>query len=87
MKSRQGVGRRRGAGRAFFGHSRLDDVKKAITVRMINPVKYPEKYKLYNKKSGGGVLLFGPPGTGKTMIARAIACEVGAKFYVIKART
>ena len=62
----------------------LDDVKKAITVRMINPVKYPEKYRLYNKKSGGGVLLFGPPGTGKTMIARAIACEVGAKFYVIK---
>lgn len=43
----------------------LDDVKKAITTRMINPVKYPEKYKLYNKKSGGGVLLFGPARDGQ----------------------
>ncbi|MCD8308283.1 MAG: ATP-binding protein [Clostridia bacterium] len=62
----------------------LEDVKKAITTRMINPIKYPDKYKLYNKKSGGGVLLYGPPGTGKTMIAKAIACEVGAKFYPVK---
>jgi Holliday junction DNA helicase RuvB len=62
----------------------LDDVKHTITVRMLNPLKYPEKYAAYGKKTGGGVLLFGPPGTGKTMIARAIAGEVGAKFYVIK---
>ena len=48
----------------------LDEVKKAITIRMINPVKYPDKYKLYQKKTGGGVLLYGPPGTGKTMIAK-----------------
>ncbi len=62
----------------------LEDVKKAIRIRMINPYLYPEKYKLYNKKTGGGVLLYGPPGTGKTMIAKAIACEVGAKFYAVK---
>jgi transitional endoplasmic reticulum ATPase len=62
----------------------LDEVKKAITIRMINPIKYPDKYKMYGKKTGGGVLLYGPPGTGKTMIAKAIANEVGAKFYAVK---
>ncbi len=69
---------------SFADVAGLEDVKKAITIRMINPVKYPEKYKMYGKKTGGGVLLYGPPGTGKTMIAKAIANEVGAKFYAVK---
>ncbi|MBR5191790.1 MAG: ATP-binding protein [Clostridia bacterium] len=63
----------------------LDEVKRTITIRMINPLKHPEAYQLYGKKTGGGVLLYGPPGTGKTMIAKAIAHEVGAVFYAIKA--
>ncbi len=69
---------------SFADVAGLEDVKKAITIKMINPVKYPEKYRLYGKKTGGGVLLYGPPGTGKTMIAKAIANEVGAKFYAVK---
>lgn len=62
----------------------LEDVKESIRMLMINPIKYPDKYALYGKKTGGGVLLYGPPGTGKTMIAKAIAKEVGATFYAVK---
>lgn len=62
----------------------LDQVKKSIYTRMILPLKHPDKYGLYKKKTGGGVLLYGPPGTGKTTIAKAIANEVGASFFLVK---
>lgn len=62
----------------------LDDVKKAVTERIILPRKYPDVYKRFKKKAGGGILMYGPPGTGKTFIARATAGEVGAKFYSVK---
>lgn len=62
----------------------LDDVKKAITERIILPRKYPEVYKRFKKSAGGGILMYGPPGTGKTFVARATAGEVGAKFYSVK---
>ncbi len=62
----------------------LEEVKKSIKTRFILPIIKPEIYKKYKKKVGGGMLLYGPPGTGKTMISKAIANEVGAKFYAIK---
>lgn len=62
----------------------LDEVKKTVSRIIINPIKYPNIYSKFRKKKGGGFLLYGLPGTGKTMIAKAIANEVNAKFYPIK---
>ena len=62
----------------------LENVKAAIRTRIIKPREHPEVYKALNKKPGGGVLMYGPPGTGKTMIAQAIANEVGAVFFDVK---
>lgn len=58
----------------------LDDVKKEINLKIIKPLLNPDLYKMYGKKVGGGILLYGPPGCGKTFIARATAGEIDAKF-------
>lgn len=63
----------------------LKDVKDAVINKVILPLIKPELYEGYDKKNGGGLLLYGPPGTGKTMIAAAIAKEIGAKFCSIGA--
>lgn len=58
----------------------LDNVKKEINLKIIKPLENPEIYAKYGKKVGGGILLYGPPGCGKTFIARATAGEINAKF-------
>lgn len=62
----------------------LDNVKEVVRVKVLLPLQHPEVFDGYVRKSGGGVLLYGPPGTGKTMIAAAIANEIGAKFCSVK---
>ena len=58
----------------------LDTAKEIIKQLIIYPFKYPEIYRTFNKSSGGGVLFYGAPGCGKTLIAKAIAEETGAHF-------
>ena len=58
----------------------LEEVKKQITRRIVTPFKKPSLFAKYRRKAGGGVLLFGPPGCGKTLLARATAGECEARF-------
>nr|WP_315248285.1 AAA family ATPase [uncultured Flavobacterium sp.] len=61
----------------------MEFVKKEIELKIIKPLQHPELYKAYGKKIGGGILLYGPPGCGKTYIAKATAGQVNAKFISV----
>ena len=58
----------------------MENVKKEIDLKIIKPLLHPDLYKAYGKKTGGGILLYGPPGCGKTYIAKATAGQVNARF-------
>lgn len=58
----------------------MEQVKKEIELKILRPLLHPELYKAYGKKTGGGILLYGPPGCGKTFIAKATAGEVNVPF-------
>ncbi|MDX1614467.1 MAG: ATP-binding protein [Candidatus Promineifilaceae bacterium] len=62
----------------------LDNVKKIIHKRIILPLLRPDVYQRYGRASGGGVLLYGPPGCGKTMLARATAGECKLPFLNVR---
>ncbi|UPL49737.1 ATP-binding protein [Hymenobacter sublimis] len=58
----------------------MESIKEEIRLKIIHPLQFPELYKAYGKAAGGGMLLYGPPGCGKTYLARATAGEVQASF-------
>ena len=59
----------------------MADAKAAIRERVVLPLREPEKAAALGIKAGGGVLLYGPPGNGKTLFGKAIAHEIAAPFF------
>ncbi|GAA4875363.1 ATP-binding protein [Pseudonocardia benzenivorans] len=61
----------------------MDEVKQRLELAFLGPVRNPELARRFGTTARGGLLLYGPPGCGKTFIARAVAGELGAKFVEI----
>lgn len=68
---------------AFADVGGLEDLKEEIRMKIIHPLQHAELYRAYGKPIGGGILMYGPPGCGKTFLARATAGEIKAGFLSI----
>lgn len=61
----------------------MEALKEEIRLKIIHPLTHAELYRAYGKAIGGGILMYGPPGCGKTLLARATAGEINADFISV----